>query len=67
MIQNNLHGRFDNRPALLAEARNNAKEAVRLDPTCGQAHMALAAVTQQSASPEELKRGNSDGGAVTPE
>ena len=34
---------FDARPAKLAEARRNAEDAVRLDPDCGQAHMALAA------------------------
>jgi len=34
---------FDTRPAKLAEARRNAEEALRLDPDCGQAHMALAA------------------------
>ena len=34
---------FDRRPAKLAEARGNAEAAVRLDPDCGQAHMALAA------------------------
>ena len=34
---------FDTRPAKLAEARRNAEDALRLDPDCGQAHMALAA------------------------
>ena len=34
---------FDARPAKLAEARRNAEDAVRMDPDCGQAHMALAA------------------------
>ena len=33
---------FDTRPAKLAEARRNAEDALRLDPDCGQAHMALA-------------------------
>jgi non-specific serine/threonine protein kinase len=37
-----LYERFDDRPARLAEARRNAEDAVRLDPDCGQAHMALA-------------------------
>ena len=37
-----LYEKFDDRPARLAEARRNAEDAVRLDPDCGQAHMALA-------------------------
>ena len=37
-----LYEKFDTRPAQLAEARRTAEEAVRLDPDCGQAHMALA-------------------------
>jgi len=37
-----LYERFDDRPARLAEARRSAEDAVRLDPDCGQAHMALA-------------------------
>jgi len=42
-MQEWLYHHFDTRPAKLAEARRNAEEAVRLDPDCGQAHMALAA------------------------
>jgi tetratricopeptide (TPR) repeat protein len=57
VIQNNLYGFFDHRPARIAEARSNAEEAVRLDPTCGQAHMALAVMMLGSGrSPEEIKR-----------
>jgi non-specific serine/threonine protein kinase len=37
-----LYEKFDTRPARLAEARRNAEAAVRSDPDCGQAHMALA-------------------------
>jgi serine/threonine protein kinase len=37
-----LYEKFDTRPARLAEARRSAEEAVRSDPDCGQAHMALA-------------------------
>ena len=37
-----LYEKFDTRPARLAEARRNAEDAVRLDPDCGQGHMALA-------------------------
>ena len=37
-----LYEKFDTRPARLAEARRNAEDALRLDPDCGQAHMALA-------------------------
>lgn len=33
---------FEPTPALLAEARSNADEAVRLDPNAGEAHLALA-------------------------
>jgi serine/threonine protein kinase/Flp pilus assembly protein TadD len=57
VIQNNLSGIFDHRPARKAEARRNAEEAVRLDPNSGQAHMALAAVMPGSGgTPEEIKR-----------
>ena len=41
-MQHWLYQQFDTRPAKLAEARRNAEDAVRLDPDCGQAHMALA-------------------------
>ena len=40
-----LEGRnkfFDHQPALHAEARSHAEEALRLDPHCGQAHMVMA-------------------------
>ena len=38
-----LYQMFDyRRPARLVEARRTAEEALRLDPDCGQAHMALA-------------------------
>jgi TolB-like protein/Tfp pilus assembly protein PilF len=37
-----LYEKFDTQPARLAEARRNAEDAVRVDPDCGQAHMALA-------------------------
>src|SRR5205807_1974488 len=33
------YGSFDHQPALLAEARSHAEEALRLDPHCGQAHL----------------------------
>jgi TolB-like protein/Flp pilus assembly protein TadD len=54
-IQNNLYGRFDPRPARKAEARRNAEEAVRSDPNCGQAHMALAMLIANE-NPERAKR-----------
>src|SRR5437763_8214560 len=38
------HGNFDHQPALLAEARSHAEEALRLDPHCGQAHMMMAKI-----------------------
>src|SRR5438034_8437859 len=42
------HGNFDNQPALLAEARTHAEEALRLDPHCGQAHMLMAKILSWS-------------------
>src|SRR6184192_4276762 len=42
------HGNFDNQPALLAEARSHAEEALRLDPHCGQAHMVMAYILSRS-------------------
>lgn len=52
-----LYGFFDNRSALLAEARSTAEEAVRLDPNCGQAHMALASCMKAAGeSPEAMRR-----------
>jgi non-specific serine/threonine protein kinase len=47
-----LEGRyesFDHQPALLAEARSHAEEALRLDPHCGQAHMLMALILARSA------------------
>ena len=38
------YGWFDHQPALLAEARSHAEEALRLDPHCGQAHMEMARI-----------------------
>ena len=46
-----LQGRyewFDHRPALLAEARSHAEEALRLDPHCGQAHLLMAKILSWS-------------------
>jgi TolB-like protein/Tfp pilus assembly protein PilF len=46
-----LEGRseyFDHQPALLAEARSHAEEALRLDPHCGQAHLVMAFILGQS-------------------
>jgi serine/threonine protein kinase len=45
-MQRSLYEKFDTQPARLAEARRNAEEAVRLDPDCGWAHMALAGCMQ---------------------
>ena len=42
------YGWFDHQPALLAEARNHAEEALRLDPHCGQAHMEMAIILSYS-------------------
>ncbi len=39
---------FDHQPALLAEARSHAEEALRLDPHCGQAHMVMAYILARS-------------------
>ena len=41
-------GNFDHQPALLAEARSHAEEALRLDPHCGQAHMVMAYILARS-------------------
>ena len=51
-----LYGFFDPRPARLAEARSTAEEAVRLDPNCGQAHMALASCLQAAEESAEAMR-----------
>jgi TolB-like protein len=48
-ILQNLYGEFDHRPAVLAEARSHAEEALRLDPHCGQAHMVMALILAWSA------------------
>jgi len=42
------YGWFDHQPALLAEARSHAEEALRLDPHCGQAHMEMANILSYS-------------------
>jgi non-specific serine/threonine protein kinase len=42
------YGWFDHQPALLAEARSHAEEALRLDPHCGQAHMEMAIILSYS-------------------
>jgi TolB-like protein/Flp pilus assembly protein TadD len=42
-------GNFDHQPALVAEARSHAEEALRLDPHCGQAHMVMAYILARSA------------------
>ena len=42
------YGWFDHQPALLAEARSHAEEALRLDPHCGQAHMVMAKILSWS-------------------
>ena len=42
------YGNFDHQPALLAEARSHAEEALRLDPHCGQAHMVMAYILSWS-------------------
>jgi non-specific serine/threonine protein kinase len=41
-ILDDLYDVFDHRPAVLAEARSHAEEALRLDPHCGQAHLVMA-------------------------
>ena len=48
------YGWFDNQPALLAEARSHAEEALRLDPHCGQAHMEMARIL--SCSVKSIER-----------
>ena len=51
-----LQGRyewFDRQPALLAEARGHAEEALRLDPHCGQAHLLMAKILSWSAKSTE--------------
>ena len=56
-MQGYLYGFFDQHPARLAEARSNAEEALRLDPNCGQAHLALAwCMKYAEESPETTKK-----------
>jgi tetratricopeptide (TPR) repeat protein len=47
------HEYFDHQPAVLAEARSHAEEALRLDPHCGQAHLVMANILQQSGATQE--------------
>jgi TolB-like protein/class 3 adenylate cyclase len=47
------YGSFDHQPALLAEARSHAEEALRLDPHCGRAHMAMAHILAWSVKSSE--------------
>jgi len=47
------YGWFDHQPALLAEARSHAEEALRLDPHCGQAHMEMAIILSYSVKSTE--------------
>jgi TolB-like protein len=56
-MQNNLYASFEHQAPRLAEARRNAEEALRVDPNCGQAHMALAQSMQHAdESAEAIKR-----------
>ena len=43
-----LYDNFDHRPAVAAEARSHAEEALRLDPHCGQAHLVMAQILSWS-------------------
>jgi hypothetical protein len=45
-----LYDNFDHRPAVLAEARSHAEEALRLDPHCGQAHLVMAGILSWSVN-----------------
>jgi TolB-like protein/Tfp pilus assembly protein PilF len=47
-ILEDLYDAFDHQPALLAEARSHAEEALRLDPHCGQAHLMMAEILSWS-------------------
>src|SRR5260370_16867203 len=47
-ILSGLYDNFDHRPAVLAEARSHAEEALRLDPHCGQAHLVMAQILSWS-------------------
>jgi serine/threonine protein kinase/tetratricopeptide (TPR) repeat protein len=55
-ILEDLYGAFDHRPALLAEARSHAEEALRLDPHCGQAHLMMAEILAYSV--KSIERDN---------
>jgi TolB-like protein/Tfp pilus assembly protein PilF len=57
-IEHNLYGFFDRSAVRLAEAKINTEEALRIDPNCGQAHMALAHVLfgPGGGTHEEMKR-----------
>ena len=52
-ILDGRHDYFDHQPDLLAEARSHAEEALRLDPHCGQAHLVMANILQQSGATKE--------------
>jgi serine/threonine protein kinase/tetratricopeptide (TPR) repeat protein len=52
-ILDGRHEYFDHQPALLAEARSHAEEALRLDPHCGQAHLVMANILRQSGATKE--------------
>jgi serine/threonine protein kinase len=52
-ILDDRHESFDHQPAVLAEARSHAEEALRLDPHCGQAHLVMANILQQSGATKE--------------
>jgi len=47
-ILEDLYDAFDHRPAVLAEARSHAEEALQLDPHCGQAHLMMAEILSWS-------------------
>ena len=47
-ILSGLYEYYDHRPAVLAEARSHAEEALRLDPHCGQAHLVMARILSWS-------------------
>jgi serine/threonine protein kinase/tetratricopeptide (TPR) repeat protein len=52
-ILDGRYGWFDHQPALLAEARSHAEEALRLDPHCGQAHLEMAQILSWSVKSSE--------------
>ena len=59
-MQGYLYASFGHQAPRLAEARRNAEAALRVDPNCGQAHMALAQCLQHAGgnrgNAEEIKR-----------